>query len=148
MFKRFAAELHLVEMLTEAHIQPVAMHLLGPDFDDLAYLRDAEESKAFCPPATAIVLNEGLIRDGRPREAAFQPIERHPVYQAAIERGATQAWFPRLGCMAEVNAIAHPSFERAATDAACGLGLTNRQRVAVWRREVEQALQPIAAWLP
>lgn len=28
------------------------------------------------------------------------------------------------------------------------LGFTNRLRVSVWRRQVEQALQPIAEWLP
>jgi hypothetical protein len=67
VFKRFAAELQLVELLEGAGIMPVAAHLLGPDIDDLAYLHDAETSRAFAPPQTILVLNEGLIRDGRPR---------------------------------------------------------------------------------
>jgi len=144
VFKRFAMELRLAELLDEAGIMPVALHFIGPDLDDLSYLNDIEQSKAFCPPATALILNEGLIKDGRPKEAAFSEIRAHTIFQAAIRRGAREVWFPRLGCMQEVNSR-RLSFANAE---AAELGLTNRQRVAIWRRVVEQAIQPIAEWLP
>jgi hypothetical protein len=47
--------------------------------------------------------------------------------------------------MAEVNER-RLSFAKAQTDPE--IGLINRQRVAIWRRAVEKALVPIAAWLP
>ena len=147
VFKRFAIELQLVDMLLEAGIEPVALHMLGPDLDDLAYLRDIEDSTAFCPPHTALVLNEGLIRDSRPREVAFTAVRDSPAYRAAVKRGCVEIWFPRLGCMAAVNGTPRLSFGRAA-EAGSGLGLTNRQRVWVWRRQAEASLAPIAAWLP
>jgi hypothetical protein len=145
VFKRFARSLELVDLLTGAKVEPCALHFIGPDLDDLAYLRDIEDGNAFCPPHTALILNEGLIKDGRPREAAFQSVREHPIYWAAVKRGCVEIWFPKLGCMQDINAR-HLSFTDAETSKA--LGLTNRQRVSVWRRQMEQALQPIASWLP
>jgi hypothetical protein len=144
VFKRFAMELQLAELLDGADIMPVALHFLGPDLDDLSYLNDIEQSKAFCPAATALILNEGLIKDGRPKDAAFSDIRAHPIFKAAIKRGAREVWFPRLGCMQEVNSrrLSFANAEKAE------LGLTNRQRIAIWRRAVEQAIQPIVEWLP
>ena len=62
VFKRFASSLELAELLAGEGIMPVAVHCLGPDVDSLAYLNDIEASRAFCPPSTILVLNEGLIR--------------------------------------------------------------------------------------
>jgi hypothetical protein len=39
-------------------IQPVAVHLIGADRDDLTYLRDVEEGRVVAPKATILVLNE------------------------------------------------------------------------------------------
>jgi hypothetical protein len=143
VFKRFAASLELASLLDGANITPVALHFIGPDIDDLAYLKDIEESGAFCPPQTVLVLNEGLIRDARPREAAFAEVRNHSVYRKALDRGAREVWFPRLACMQEINTR---RLLFAAAEAS--LGLTNRQRVAIWRREVDKALAPISDWLP
>ena len=143
VFKRFAASLELADLLAGEGIVPVAVHCLGPDVDSLAYLNDIEATRAFCPPATILVLNEGLIRDSRPREAAFAEVREHSIYRAALKRGARETWFPALTCMQEVN-TKRLSFSAAERQ----LGLTNRQRVAIWRRAVEHALEPIADWLP
>lgn len=144
VFKGFARELELASAMTATGIIPVAVHLIGPDLDDLAYLRDIEESNSFCPAATALVLNEGLIRDNRPREAAFDAVRSDPIYRKALKRGAREVWFPKLGCMQEVNSR-HLLFAAAEQGA---LGFTNRLRVGVWRRQVEEALLPISDWLP
>ena len=143
VFKRFAKELDLATLMDGAGIMPVALHLIGPDVDDLAYLHDVEETGAFCPPQTALILNEGLIRDARPRDVAFAEVRAHSIYRKALDRGAREVWFPKLACMQEVNT------RRILFSAAQqSLGLTNRQRVAIWRREVEKALAPVFAWLP
>ena len=143
MFPAFARALKLPVLLEASDIQPVALHCIGPDVDDLACLRVMEESGAYCPTATALVLNEALVRADRPREAAFAAVRAHPVYQAALARGAREVWFPRLGCMAEVTA-GKMQFSVAEKK----LGLTNRQRISIWRREVDAAFAPIADWLP
>ena len=143
VFKRFASSLELAELLAGEGIMPVAVHCLGPDVDSLAYLNDIEASRAFCPPSTILVLNEGVIRDSRPREAAFAEVREHSIYRSAQKRGVREIWFPALTCMQEVN-TKRLSFSAAERQ----LGLTNRQRVAIWRRAVERALEPIADWLP
>jgi hypothetical protein len=143
VFKGFARSLELAALLDGAGILPVALHFIGPDIDDLAYLTEIEESDAFCPPQTILVLNEGLIRDARQADAAFVEIRKHATYRAALKRGAREIVFPRLSCMQEVNAR-RLSF----ADAQSTLGLTNRQRVAIWRREVAKALEPVNDWLP
>jgi hypothetical protein len=143
VFKRFAQELELAKLMDGAGIMPVALHLMGPDIDDLAYLHDVEQTGAFCPTATVLVLNEGLIRDARPADVAFAEVREHSIYKAALKRGAREVRFPKLACMQEVNSR-RLLFAAAETT----LGLTNRQRVAIWRREVEKALAPVADWLP
>jgi hypothetical protein len=57
--------------------------------------------------------------------------------------GAREIVLPQLSCMQEVNSrrLSFLGAEKA-------LGLTNRQRVAVWRRDVAKALAPVADWLP
>jgi hypothetical protein len=143
VFKDFARSLELAALLDGAGIMPVALHFIGPDIDDLSYLKDIEESGAFCPAQTVLVLNEGLIRDARPRDAAFADVRAHKTYKTALARGAREIVFPRLACMQEVN-----SRRLSFADAQKSLGLTNGQRVAIWRRDVEKALVPIADWMP
>ena len=143
VFKRFAASLDLAALLQAEGIMPVALHFFGPDIDDLGYLRDIEESGAFCPAQTVLVLNAGLIKDTRPVDVAFAGMREHPIYLAALKRGAKEIVLPRLSCMQEVNSrrLSFAGAEKA-------LGLTNRQRVAMWRRDVAKALAPVADWLP
>jgi hypothetical protein len=142
-FKRFALSIELAGLLDSVGIVPVALHFIGPDTDDMAYLRDIEETNAFCPAQTVLVLNEGLIKDARPFDVAFADIRNHDTYRAALKRGAREIVFPRLACMQEIN-----SRRISFSDAQTQLGLTNRQRVSIWRRDVEAALTPIVDWLP
>jgi hypothetical protein len=143
VFKRFAASLDLAALLQAEGITPVALHFFSPDIDDLAYLLDIEQSGAFCPPQTVLVLNAGLIKDARPIDVAFAELREHSIYLAALKRGAREIVLPRLSCMQEVNSrrLSFLGAEKA-------LGLTNRQRVAMWRRDVAKALAPVADWLP
>lgn len=142
-FKSFAKSLELASLLDDVGIAPTALHFIGPDIDDLAYLRSVEDSNSFCPPQTALILNEALIKDARPKEVAFAEVRTHSVYKKALDRGAREVWFPKLGPMPEIN-VRRLSFNTAERS----LGLVNRQRVAIWRRQLEAALAPISDWLP
>jgi hypothetical protein len=151
VFPRYARSLQLANLLEDNGIRPVAMHFVGPALDDLATLQEIERSGAFCPVATVIVLNAGLIRDTRLPEAAFKAIRDHDAVKAAEARGALVVTMPRLACMHEID-------QRRLTfaDAQQGkvkpgqepLGLTVRQMVAIWRRGMESAFAPASGWLP
>jgi hypothetical protein len=151
MLKRIAREASLTTLLEGHGIEVVAVHLIGPDRDDLAYLRDMEADGLFAPAATILVLNEGLLPKGRSTQAAFQAVMENPIFQAAVRRGAKIVWMPRLTPAHEVD-------ERRITFAAAEaskvkegqkpIGPFNRQIIANWRRAMEQNFAPVAAWLP
>jgi hypothetical protein len=151
VFPRYARSLQLANLLEENGIRPVAMHFVGPALDDLTALQEIEQSGAFCPNATVIVLNAGLIRDTRAPDVAFKAIRDHETVRVAEARGAVVVTMPRLACMYEID-------QRRLTfaDAQKGkvkpgqepLGLTMRQMVAIWRRGMESAFTPAEEWLP
>jgi hypothetical protein len=146
--KKWARELDLAAFVSGYGITPVLLHLLGSDVDDLAYLRDLET--VFAPPHTAIILNEGMVPSGRSAAAAFAPVVSHPVFTAAVARGAVVTKIPRLGPMQLVDRR-RQSFQ----DAADGkdkpghdvMGPTMRQMVAMWLRDVDQSTQGISSWI-
>ncbi len=151
ILKRIAREIGLVAFLAAYGIQPVAIHVIGPDRDDLAYLRDVEQGGLFAPEATILVLNEALVPANRSVKTAFQPVLDHPIFRAALERGAKPVWMPRL-------APAHEVDERRLTFEAAVAGHTknglppigpfNRQLITRWLRAMEQNFAPVADWLP
>jgi hypothetical protein len=146
--RQWARELDLAPFLAEQGIIPVLFHVVGADLDDLAYLRDLET--VFAPQHTAIVLNEGALPAGPSPAVAFEHTLNHPVLLAAVDRGAQLIRMPRLGCMRDVDrrrllfqeaqdGAPKPGHER--------MGITARQTVAIWRRQMEAAFEPIQAWI-
>jgi hypothetical protein len=132
-------------------VEPVGVHFLGCDLDDLAYLRDVEEGNVFAPRRTILVLNEGIVPANRSVAKAFDAIQNHDIYRAAIARGAKPIFMPRLGCMSEVDRR-RLMFE----DAEAGrvkegqdkIGPINRQMIAIWRRAMDKAFADVADFLP
>ena len=84
---------NLTELMEEGGLEPVALHLVGTDAHDLHALATTEQM-GFRPKATAIVLNEVYARGGQ--RYRFDDVTSHPVYQAAINRGAVPIWMPAL----------------------------------------------------
>jgi hypothetical protein len=127
------------------------MHFVGPAIDDLATLHEIEQSGAFCPEATIIVLNAGLIRDTRAPDLAFQAVREHSTLLSAINRGAKVVVMPKLGCMHEVDKrrLYFADAQAGRVKAGQGpLGPTMRQMVALWRRAMDAAFSPVESWLP
>ena len=151
LLKRLAREIGLVSFLESHDVQPVAIHLLGPDRDDLAYLHDLETDQLFAPEATLLVLNEALLPAGRSVKAAFGAVLDNPIFEGAIARGAKSVWMPRLVPAHEVDdrrltfAAAEASQVK---DGQAPIGPWNRQLIANWRRTMEANFAPVAAWLP
>jgi hypothetical protein len=151
ILKTVAREMQLVRFLQQYGVQPVAVHFIGPELEDLAYLRDVEQNGVFAPPATVLVLNEAVVPASRPVKAAFEPVLTHAIFKAALERGAKPVWMPRLACIHEVNQR-RMTFGAARDgqlkDNQKPIGPWNRQLVAMWLREMESNFAPVADWLP
>jgi len=151
VFPRYASSLQLVSLLEDQGVRPVALHFTGPALDDLSTLQDIEESGAFCPAATVIVLNAGLIRDTRAPDVAFRAVSEHPAFQAVEARGAKVVVMPKLACMHEIERrrlMFADAQEGRVKPGQPPLGPTMRQMVAIWRRAMEAAFAPISEWLP
>lgn len=151
VLKRHAAEMELVSFMQQNAIDVVAMHLIGPNLDDLAYLQDVEQEATFAPERTVLVLNEGLVPGARSERNAFEPIVQHRIFRDAVTRGAQIVRMPRLGCLNEVE-NRRLSFSAAAAGQTkrdlAPIGLVNRQRISLWLREMQTAFAPVAHWLP
>lgn len=135
----------------EAHgIEAVAVYLLTPDLDDLAFLRDLEADGLFAPEATILVLNEGLVEGRKSFESAFNAILEHPVFTAAMKRGAKPIAMPRLYHASESTArrlTMSAALAGRSRDGHPPLGVSQRQFIAKWLRDMEQNFAPVAAWL-
>lgn len=150
---RLAEEVQLVDTLEDAGIRPVALHLLGPELADLDYLNSSAQSGLFSPAATILVLNEGLVLSGRSSRAAFANVSAHPVFKAAVARGAQVMVLPALGCMAQVTDRGLTFDEAAAGRQIDGFektSLFDQARVTRWWGKLMPAffgaLNP--AWMP
>lgn len=147
LFQSVAQEYGVAELMESVGVEPVAVHVLGPSLDDLSLLAALESQAIFCPQRTLLVLNEGSIQDGRPFERAYEAVRGHPVYRAALERGAREVVMRRLSCMAQLDEQ-RLLFGQAADRTLKNLGLLSKQSVVIWQRNMEAAHETVRAWLP
>jgi hypothetical protein len=152
ILKQVAREFGLVEFLRRNGIMPVVFHLIGPDRDDLSYLRDVERDGILAPPQTALVLNEATVPSHRTPSGAFESeVRGQPIFIEAIKRGATLLRMPRLEPAGDVDArrlTFADAEEGRVKDGQQPLGPWKRQQIAIWRRAMEESFAPVAGWLP
>jgi hypothetical protein len=129
----------LADVLSHGGIEPVAVHVIGPDIHDIVPLA-AIEGEGFRPKATVLVLNE---RHGR-REK-FEEVLQHPAFRDVVARGAQVIWMPlltpdfaqlcdsRAWHYREVHKVAGPFITSA---------------VHNWLRRMADAFEPITTWFP
>ena len=132
---------NLVAMMAEDGMEPVAIHAIGTDPHDLHPLATTEEM-GFQPRATAMVLNEVYARGGQ--RYRFDEVTSHPVYQAAINRGAEPIWMPAL-----IEEVAR----YCAQDGGRFLDLPRSkpffaQALKNWLGAMSAEFSPIATWWP
>ncbi len=150
LLKQMARRVDLVPFLKMNGIDVVAIHLIGPERDDLAYLRDLEIDGLVAPEATILVLNESLAPQNLSIKSAFQPVFEHPIFKSALNRGAKLVWMPRLDVAHEISARRLPftaAEAGAATEDLPPLGPWNRQLITMWLRAMEHNFAPVASWL-
>jgi hypothetical protein len=147
--KRVARKLgQFNDYLVSGLIRGVAVHFLGPDRDDLAYLRDVEQG-VFAPPATILVLNEALLPPGE-STSLFDPIMSDEIFVDVVKRGALPVFMPRLEAAREVNRLRlgfiAASVGQVGLDGT-RLGPWNRSLVNVWRQKMNSNHQSVMKWL-
>jgi len=152
ILKQIAREFDLVDFLVSNGITPVVLHLIGPDRDDLSYLRDVEHDALLAPKCTALVLNEATVPAHRTASNAFEgEIRGQLPFVEAVKRGAVPLRMPRLEPAGEIDSHRLTFSEAEDGRNKAGqqvLGPWKRQQVAVWRRSMEACFSPIAMWLP
>ena len=127
---------HLADVLSDGGLEPVALHIIGGNIDDLTPLAMMERA-GFQPKATAIIANEAHGRRGQ-----FESALTHPEVRAAVERGAVQLWMPSLAAVVAKN------FDEAGWrfhDARAKTGPFAAAAVEAWLRRMAEELAPIDA---
>jgi hypothetical protein len=71
VLQEYGRDLLLVEFCEEYGIEPLALYFLGPEEEDLKHVLPIWEAGYFRPKRTFLVLNEGVIREGRTMAGAF-----------------------------------------------------------------------------
>ena len=132
LLKRMGGEMKLAELLIENGVDPVAVHLVGPDEADLRYLEDVESRGLFCPPMTVLVLNEGLVSSGRDPLKVYETILRSEVVRNVTSpaRGGKLVFMPELACLREIEAAGSTPGRAVTGWREINLGLFNRTRVS------------------
>jgi hypothetical protein len=141
-----------VQFLLQHGVTPVAIHCVGPDVDDLAYLQEVEQSCIFVPDATVLIMNEATVPAHRTPLSAFEnSVRNHPILTKVVQRGGKLVRMPRLEPAGDID-TRRLTFAAAEEGRAKGgqqvLGPWKRQQVAIWRRAMEESFASVANWLP
>lgn len=153
VFRRLALELGMEEFLLQHGCDPTVLHLLNTEVESLSALSTMEAGGLFAPARTALVLNDGVVPAGMIEADAFAAVRAHPVFIAAVKRGAVPLSMPRCPTVAAgaVNSHFLPFHDAAANSVRDGqepLSLVNAQRLNVWLRAMEAAFEKVREWLP
>jgi hypothetical protein len=151
VLKSWARDLELAPFLESYGITPIALHFLGPDLDDLTYLRDIETVAKFQPKHVGVVLNEGVIPPGRVARTAFEPVINHEVFREVLARGARVMRMPRLSCAHEVENRGLSFSDAEASRVKPGqanVDPISRRLIGLWRRDMEASFAEVAEWIP
>lgn len=151
LLKRMGGEMKLADLLIENGVDPVAVHIVGPDEADLRYLEDVENRGLFCPPMTVLVLNEGLVSSGRDPLKVYETTLSSDVVRKVTSpaRGGKLVFMPELACLREIEAKGCTPGRAMTEWRAINLGLFNHTRVNRWMREQMPAMRAeLEGWLP
>lgn len=151
VLQEYGRDLLLVEFCEEYGIEPLALYFLGPEEEDLKHVLSIWEAGYFRPKRSFLVMNEGVIREGKTMAGAFDQTLNDPGLAKMIEAGAIPIMMKRLACMDLVRKSGI-GFYSAATG---GKGATGKPldptyafMVKKWLRDLEGERMAQAGWLP
>nr|AGO88384.1 Putative mobilization protein MobD [Methylobacterium oryzae CBMB20] len=152
VLKRAAREWQLPRILAQNGVSLLAIHLLGPDPEDLSILTELERDNLIAPERTVLILNEALVPPHRSAASAFEElVQTQPVLRATLNRGAQLLVMPCLAPMAEIErrriGFAAAAEGRTGRDLP-PLGPVKSHLTRIWLEQMEAVVAPIAGWLP
>ncbi|QQP92727.1 hypothetical protein IGS68_30155 (plasmid) [Skermanella sp. TT6] len=151
VLQEYGRDLLPVEFCGEYGIEPLALYFLGPEEEDLKHVLSIWEAGYFRPRRVFLVMNEGVIREGRTMAGAFGRTLDDPGLAAMVRAGAVPILMKRLACMDLVRR-AGIGFYAAASGAegrdGRPLDPTYAFMVRKWLRDLEGERAAQADWLP
>jgi hypothetical protein len=150
VLQEYGRDLRLVEFCARRGIEPLALYFLGPEEEDLRHVLSIWEAGYFRPERTLLVLNEGVIREGRTVAGAFGRTVEDPGFQAMAKAGAVPVLMHRLACMDLLRRRGLGLYAAAAGDGGDPLDPVEQFMVEDWLADLEKRRAEVgaAAWLP
>jgi len=146
----YGKDLELVEYCELFDIDPVAIYVLGPEAEDLKHVLSIYEAGYFRPERTILVLNEGVIREGKTVVGAFEKSTKDPGFQKMLADGAKPMLLTKLACMDLVKDARLNFYEAATGGGNSPLDPVEGFMLSKWLKGLEAKRQKlgIADWLP
>lgn len=150
VLQEYGRDLRLVEFCARRGIEPLALYFLGPEDEDLRHVLAIWEAGYFRPRRTLLLLNEGVIREGRTVAGAFGRTLDDPGFARMVEAGAVPVLMQRLACMDLVRRGGVGLYQAATGDGEAPLDPVEQFMVEDWLADLEhkRAKAGAAAWLP
>lgn len=103
VLQEYGRDLNLVGFCAKRGINPLALYVLGPEEEDLRHVLAIWRSGTFRPERALLLLNEGVIRQGKTVSGAFDATMSDPGFAEMVQAGARPILLRRLACMADVR---------------------------------------------
>jgi hypothetical protein len=146
----YGRDLRLVEFCARRDIDPLAVYVLGPEVEDLRHCLSIYEAGYFRPKRTLLVLNEGVIREGKTVVGAFKKTTSDPGFQRMLADGAVPMLMTRLPCMDLVKGGRLSFYEAATGGGDNPLDPVEEFMLSDWLEDLEakRVKLGVADWLP
>ncbi|MGG5810558.1 hypothetical protein [Falsiroseomonas sp. CW058] len=150
VLQEYGRDLRLVEFCARRGIQPLALYFLGPEEEDLRHVLSIWDARYFRPERALLVLNEGVIREGRTVAGAFERTHQHPDFERMVAEGAVPVLMQRLACMDLLRQRGLGLYAAAAGDGDAPLDPVEQFMVEDWLADLEKRRTDLGAagWLP
>ena len=146
----YGRDLRLVEFCQRRGIEPLALYFLGPEQEDLRHVLAIWDAGYFQPKRTLLVLNEGVIREGRTVVGAFDRTMKDPGFVRMLEAGAVPVLMTRLACMDMLRQVGVGLYDAAVGGGDKPFDPVEQFMVEDWLDDLEakRARSGASGWLP
>lgn len=153
VLQEYGRDLNLVGFCAKRGIKPLALYVLGPEEEDLRHVLAIWRSGYFRPDRALLLLNEGVIRQGKTVAGAFDATMSDPGFAEMIQGGAKPILLQRLACMSDVRQAGAGFYGASVGQVGTGcieLDPVSQYMTESWLADLEEkrAALGAAGWLP
>jgi hypothetical protein len=150
VLQEYGRDLRLVQFCEQRSIEPLALYFLGPEEEDLKHVLSIWDAGYFRPKRCLLVLNEGVIREGKTVAGAFERTIAHAGFEKMVEAGAQPVLMTRLACMDDIRQLGIGFYDAASGAGETPLDPVQQFMVEVWLADLETKRREVGAdrWLP